>query len=45
MYYYEEVLMYVPKKIIKELHESIEESGGLIAILENDMWTDVWLFQ
>jgi hypothetical protein len=44
MYYYESILIYVPKKIIKELQEPLEQFGGHIAILVNGMWTDVHLF-
>ena len=45
MYYYESILIYVPKKIIKELQEPLEQFGGHIAILVNGMWTDVQFIQ
>ena len=40
---YEVVKLYVPKELIKNEDEHPEKYGDLIVVLENDMYTDVYI--
>lgn len=36
------IKLYIPKELIKSIDEHPEPYGDKIAILQNDMWTDVY---